>query len=71
MKSTAVLVAGLVASAQGFAPATQGRVTGTQLSESLFDKIFGMDLFAPVKDQNEYGARSRKNVSRKMASHLD
>jgi hypothetical protein len=64
MKTTAVIAAGLVASAQGFTPSPQGRVTGTQLSESLFDKVFGMDLFNPVKDQNDYGARVKKNVSR-------
>jgi hypothetical protein len=63
MKTSVVIVAGLVASAHGFAPSTQGRVMGTQLSESLFDKVFGMDLFAPVKDQNDYGARGKKNVS--------
>lgn len=26
-------------------------------------QIFEMDLFTPVKDQNDYGARSKKNVS--------
>lgn len=63
MKTSALVAVGLVASAQAFAPAPQGRVAGTQLSESLFDKIFGMDLFTPVKDQNDYGARFKKNVS--------
>mmetsp|Transcript_86086 Transcript_86086/g.248566 ORF Transcript_86086/g.248566 Transcript_86086/m.248566 type:complete len:157 (+) Transcript_86086:31-501(+) len=62
MKTSAIIAAGLVASAQGFAPATQGRVAGTQLSESLFDRIFGLDLFEPVKDQNNYGARAKKNL---------
>ena len=63
MKTTAVIAAGLVASAQGFTPVPQGRVSVTQLSESLFDRVFGMDLFNPVKDQNDYGARAKKNVS--------
>jgi len=63
MKATVAVAAGLLATAHGFAPVSQGRVTGTQLSESLFDKVFGMDLFAPVKDQNDYGARGKKNVS--------
>jgi hypothetical protein len=62
MKTSAIVALSLVATAQGFAPSSQGRV-GTQLSESLFDKVFGMDLFTPVKDQNDYGARTKKNVS--------
>jgi hypothetical protein len=63
MKTSAVLALGLVATTQGFAPVSQGRVANTELSVSFFDRIFGMDLFAPVKDQNEYGARNKKNVS--------
>jgi hypothetical protein len=63
MKTVAVITLGLVASAQAFAPSsTQGRAN-TQLSESLFDSIFGLDLFAPKKDQNNYGARGKKDVS--------
>ena len=62
MKTTAIVSVALVASAQAFAPASQGRV-GSQLNESLFDKIENMDLFAPKADQNTYGARSKKNVS--------
>jgi hypothetical protein len=63
MKSVAaIVVLAVVASVQGFAPVSQGRA-GTQLRESLFDKVFAMDLFAPVKDQNNYGARAKKNVS--------
>lgn len=61
MKTSAVIALGLVASVQGFAPTQQGRVD-TQLQESLFDKIFGMDLFEPVKTQNDYGARGKKNL---------
>jgi len=59
---TFVLALVLVAAVQGFAPVSQGRA-GSQLSESLFDKIANMDLFAPKKDQNTYGARDKKNVS--------
>jgi hypothetical protein len=62
MKTSAIVSLTLVAGAQGFAPVSQGRA-GSQLSESLFDKVFGMDLFEPVKDQNNYGARTKKNVS--------
>jgi hypothetical protein len=62
MKTSAVITLGLVASTQAFAPVSQGR-TNTELSVSFFDKIFGMDLFAPNKDVNTYGARNKKNVS--------
>ena len=62
MKTTAIVSVALVASAQAFAPASQGRA-GSQLNESLFDKISNMDLFAPKADQNTYGARNNKNVS--------
>jgi len=30
--------------------------------EALADQIFGMDLFTPVKDQNNYGARAKKGI---------
>eukprot|EP00531_Pseudo-nitzschia_arenysensis_P019687 CAMPEP_0116119474 /NCGR_PEP_ID=MMETSP0329-20121206/2659_1 /TAXON_ID=697910 /ORGANISM="Pseudo-nitzschia arenysensis, Strain B593" /LENGTH=149 /DNA_ID=CAMNT_0003613175 /DNA_START=55 /DNA_END=500 /DNA_ORIENTATION=+ len=56
-----VLALVLVAAVQGFAPASQGRA-GSQLNESLFDKVANMDLFAPKKDQNTYGARKAKNL---------
>lgn len=62
MKTSAIVALALVAGAQGFAPSSQSRAS-TQLSESLFDRVFGMDLFEPVKDQNNYGARTKKNVS--------
>ena len=62
MKTTAIVSVALVASAQAFAPSSEGRV-GTQLNESLFDRIANMDLFAPKADQNTYGARNKKNVS--------
>jgi hypothetical protein len=29
---------------------------------ALADRVFGLDLFAPNKDQNNYGARTKKNV---------
>ncbi|KAL3907001.1 MAG: hypothetical protein SGILL_009050, partial [Bacillariaceae sp.] len=59
--TSAIVALTLVAGAQGFAPASQSRAS-TQLSESLFDKVLGMDLFEPVKDQNNYGARGKKNL---------
>ena len=62
MKTSAIIAVGFVASASAFAPVSQSRAS-TELSESLFDKIFGLDLFEPVKTQNDYGARKGKNVS--------
>merc|ERR1712003_585563 len=47
--------------AQGFAPQSTGRI-GTDINGSLFDAISDMDLFAPKKDQNTYGARNKKNL---------
>ena len=63
MKYSLVLAPVLVAAVSGFAPASQQARVGTQLQESLFDKVAQMDLFAPKKDQNTYGARSKKDVS--------
>jgi hypothetical protein len=64
MRTSAIIALGLVATTQGFAPVTQqGRGVNTELSATLFDTIFGMDLFAPNKDVNTYGARNKKNVS--------
>jgi hypothetical protein len=62
----------LVADVQGFAPVSpQGQLVGavstssssTQLQGSIFDAVAGMDLFAPKKDQNAYGARNKKDLS--------
>jgi len=61
MKISALFVAATVASASAFAPAPQGQ-SSTALNESLFKTISNMDLFAPKKDQNTYGARAKKNV---------
>ena len=68
MKTSAIITLGLAASVQGFAPAPQGRV-GTEISESLFDRVFGLDLFEPKKTQNDYGARNGKNVSHLAGEH--
>lgn len=59
MKTVAFLIATL-SLVSAFAPQSAGRCN-TALSESLFDKVFGMDLFD--EKGNEYGARSKKNVS--------
>ncbi|KAL7545740.1 hypothetical protein ACHAWF_009093 [Thalassiosira exigua] len=61
MKASALLIAASVASASAFAPAPKV-AQSTQLSESLFKKISNMDLWEPVKDSNNYGARGKKNL---------
>lgn len=63
----------LVSSATAFAPASSnGRVSNTSLSakklaapekKSLASRIFDLDLFEPVKEQNNYGARSKKKLA--------
>lgn len=68
MKTTCALVIAGLASASAFAPATSGARASTQLAEkkekqTVFSTIFGMDLFAPNKEVNDYGARNNKNVS--------
>ena len=61
MKYTAAASIALLATANAFAPApAAGRVSVAR--EAIADKIFGMDLWEPVKNSNEYGARSKKNV---------
>ena len=61
MKYTAAASIALLASASAFAPApSSGRVSVAR--EALADKIFGLDLFEPNKDQNDYGARAKKNI---------
>merc|ERR1712032_1601091 len=52
------------ASASAFAPASPPvkSSTTTALNESLFKKVSNLDLWAPVKDSNTYGARSKKNL---------
>jgi hypothetical protein len=61
MKVSAVLIAASVASASAFVPAPQ-TPQSTQLNESLFRKIANLDLWEPVKNSNDYGARNNKNV---------
>merc|ERR1719446_1522297 len=66
MKSTTALVAAAcVANASAFAPSTNGARQSTELFEkkTFFKSVFDMDLFAPKADQNDYGARNKKNLS--------
>merc|ERR1719150_1023335 len=67
MKTTAVIAVACIASTTAFAPTNNGARINTQLSvaekKSFFKTVFDMDLFAPVADQNDYGARNKKNLS--------
>jgi hypothetical protein len=62
MKCSALLVAASVATASAFAPSTRSAPSSTQLNESLFKKISNLDLWAPVANSNDYGARSNKKI---------
>ena len=59
MKFVALL--GLVASAAAFAPIAQNNRFST-VQYALADRIFGLDLFTPKQDQNNYGARKSENL---------
>jgi len=61
MKTFAAILIATVASAAAFAPAPS---TGykTALNKSIFDIVSDMDLFAPKADQNNYGARDKKDL---------
>lgn len=62
MKASTILVAAAtVASASAFAPAPKAPVS-TELNESFFSKISNMDMWAPIADSNNYGARGKKNL---------
>ena len=63
MKSIIAFIA-LVSSVQAFVPAISTSTTppSTTAQYALADRIFNLDLFAPKADQNNYGARTKKNV---------
>ena len=73
MKTSVAIVAACVASTSAFAPINNGARASTQLAvaekKSFFKTIFEMDLFSPVQDQNDYGARKKKNVSEWSCKH--
>ena len=60
MKTSALIIAASVASASAFVPAAKAPVS-TELN-GLFKTISDMDLWAPVSDSNDYGARNKKNT---------
>uniref|UniRef100_A0A7S2P108 RxLR effector protein n=1 Tax=Leptocylindrus danicus TaxID=163516 RepID=A0A7S2P108_9STRA len=63
MKTTAALILCSVASVAAFAPAQVARSeTSLDAKRSIFQIVSDMDLFAPVSDQNNYGARNKKNL---------
>jgi len=39
-----------------------GSVSNKGKSPALAQRVFDMDLYAPVSDQNDYGARNKKNL---------
>lgn len=59
-KIVALLVA-FLATTTAFAPMQKASTSTTELN-AIFDNIANMDLFAPKKNQNKYGARSGKNL---------
>ncbi|KAL3827660.1 hypothetical protein ACHAXA_000533 [Cyclostephanos tholiformis] len=63
MKYSALLIAASMATASAFAPSTRSAASSTQLNESLFKKISNLDLWAPVADSNDYGARNKKKIA--------
>ena len=64
MKTTVAVIVCSLASASAFVPATSFRAgTALQEKKSFFETVFDMDLFKDKADQNDYGARSKKNVS--------
>jgi hypothetical protein len=65
MKYSALIALSLVASASAFTPASNGRSTSALSAEKkpFFSQVFDLDLFAPVADVNDYGARKKKKIA--------
>ena len=61
MKTSAALVLALAGSAAAFSP-TETSSRPSTARDALADRIFGLDLWEPVKDSNTYGARAKKNI---------
>merc|ERR1712032_1193622 len=61
MKTSTFFIAATIATASAFAPATKAP-QNTQLGASIFKTISNLDLWEPVKDSNNYGARARKTL---------
>eukprot|EP00980_Cylindrotheca_fusiformis_P009974 scaffold2206_cov95-Cylindrotheca_fusiformis.AAC.4 len=56
------LLTTLIGAVGAFAPQEVGSRPATQ-HNALFDDIFNLDLFTPVQDQNDYGARNKKKLA--------
>jgi hypothetical protein len=65
MKVLALFVAFFGVATAFAPPVVNGRAASSLMAEkkSFFRTVFDMDLYAPVSNQNEYGARKSKNVS--------
>eukprot|EP00586_Coscinodiscus_wailesii_P001386 CAMPEP_0172480788 /NCGR_PEP_ID=MMETSP1066-20121228/6215_1 /TAXON_ID=671091 /ORGANISM="Coscinodiscus wailesii, Strain CCMP2513" /LENGTH=165 /DNA_ID=CAMNT_0013242459 /DNA_START=163 /DNA_END=660 /DNA_ORIENTATION=+ len=65
MKVTTLVAICSIATAGAFTPTATSVRSSTELYEkkSLFRRIAEMDLFAPVSDQNDYGARNKKTLT--------
>lgn len=71
MKHAAIVALLLVSSANAFVPASSNGRVETSIAakkqaapekKSLAGRVFDLDLFSPVADQNDYGARSKKKI---------
>lgn len=69
MKYTAALVLAAAASTEAFGPFGGKKAAAPapvkeapKGGKSIAARVFDMDLFAPKADQNDYGARGRKNL---------
>ena len=72
MKTTAAIIVCSLASVSAFVPATSFRSgTALEAKKSFFGSVFDMDLFKDKADQNDYGARSKKDVSISLDFNLD
>ena len=65
MKYSALIALSLLVSASAFTPASNGRSTSALSAEKkpFFSQVFDLDLFAPVADVNDYGARKKKKIA--------
>ena len=63
MKYSAAFSLALISSVTAFVPVQNKNCRVSTAQNALADRIFGLDLFSPVKDQNDYGARKKKNLT--------
>merc|ERR1719443_1043222 len=63
MKASILTLFSAVTLSSGYIPGVQHTKTSFQLN-GIFEKVAGMDLFAPNPTVNTYGARSKKKLTR-------